>query len=168
MLCDDCHEREATIHLTQILGNKKTVLNLCSQCAHKRGFHNPLKNISFPLGDFLSSMVQKSHSDDTDVAQEVTCSGCGLTFGEFAKSGRFGCGKCYETFHNQLDDLLRKVHGANRHTGKLPSGSPEKMEPLKEERRLQEELRLAVQTEDFERAAELRDKLKALLVSNDR
>jgi len=161
-LCEDCHEREATIHLTQVVGNKQIVLNLCSQCAAKRGFDNPLKNVPFPLGDFLSSMVEKSPSGDSEALQKLVCSGCGMTFSEFRNTGRFGCGKCYEAFHAQLDELLRKVHGANRHSGKFPSGSPERMQPLREERKLQEELRSAIETEDFEKAAELRDRLKAM------
>jgi protein arginine kinase activator len=162
MLCEDCHEREATVHLTQITGNKKSVLNLCPECAEKRGFSNPLKSIPFPLGDFLSSMVEKVYPGGSEAMEKLVCTGCGLRFSEFAKSGRLGCGKCYETFHTQIDDLLRKIHGSARHAGKLPSGSPEKMEPLKEERRLQEALRRAVQAENFEEAAEIRDRLKEI------
>lgn len=162
MLCEDCQEREATVHLTQITGDKKTVLNLCAKCAGKRGFHNPLKSVPFPLGDFLSSMVDKAYSGDPEAAKDLKCPGCGTDFKEFAKAGRLGCGKCYETFRTQIDDLLRKIHGANRHIGKLPLGSPEKMEPLMEERRLQEELRRAVESENFEQAAQIRDRLREI------
>lgn len=162
MMCEDCHEREATVHLTQITGGKKTVLNLCAKCADKRGFQNPLKSMPFPLGDFLSSMVEKAYSDESEAVQDLMCPVCGTDFKKFAKTGRLGCGKCYETFRTQIDDLLRKIHGANRHIGKLPLGSPEKMEPLKEERRLQEELRRAVESENFEQAAEIRDRLREI------
>ena len=68
-MCEDCHERKATIHLTRVVGGKQSVLNLCSKCAAKRGFENPLKNVPFPLGDFLSSMVDKSASGDVDESQ---------------------------------------------------------------------------------------------------
>ncbi len=161
-LCEDCNEREAVIHLTQIIDNKKKVLNLCPRCAEKRGFHNPLKSVPFPLGDFLAGMVVKAYPEGSDEDVQLTCSGCGLKFREFAQTGRVGCGKCYEAFRDQIDGLLRKVHGSNRHSGKLPSGSSEKMEPLKEQRRLQDELRQAVETEDFEHAAEIRDRIKEL------
>jgi protein arginine kinase activator len=162
MLCEDCHEREANVHLTQVVNDKKSVLNLCLECADKRGFSNPLKNVPFPLGDFLSSMVDSPRSDRTGQIQQITCLGCGLTFGEFSKYGRLGCGKCYEAFRTQLEQLLRKIHGSSRHCGKLPAGSPEKMVPLIEERKLQEELRRAVEEEKFELAAELRDRLKTV------
>jgi protein arginine kinase activator len=162
MLCEDCQEHEATIHFTHIADNKKQVLNLCAECAEKRGFHNPLQSMTFPLGDFLASMVEKAYPGGSEEAKHVECPGCGLTLAEFAKTGIVGCGKCYEAFHEQTDDLLRKIHGQSRHTGKMPSGSPERMEPLKEERRLQEALRKAIETEDFEHAAEIRDRLKEL------
>ncbi len=161
-LCEDGNEREAVIHLTQIMDNEKKVLNLCPSCAEKRGFHNTLKSVPFPLGDFLASMVVKAHPEGSDEDVQLTCSGCGLKFREFAQTGRVGCGKCYEAFSEQIDGLLRKVHGSSTHSGKRPSGSAEKMEPLKEQRRLQDELRQAVETEDFEHAAEIRDRIKEL------
>jgi protein arginine kinase activator len=165
MLCQDCQKKEAIIHLTQITGNETTVLDLCADCAARRGFENPLANSPFPLGDFLASMVEKSLTKSTGSQQQLKCDKCGLTFAEFSKTGRFGCGGCYAAFHAPLDDLLRKIHGSNRHTGKLPWGSPDKMKPLLEERKLQEELRDAVKAENFELAAELRDRLKSLSTS---
>ncbi len=164
MLCQDCNEREATIHLTQVINNQKKVLNLCETCAEIRGFSNPLKNIPFPLGDFLSSMVEKAQAAASGSLKQIVCDGCGLTFAAFSKTGRFGCGKCYEAFHPQLDDLLRKIHGSNRHVGRMPAGSPEKMAPIRRELKLKEQLREAVESEDFELAAELRDRLKEMVV----
>ena len=166
MLCQDCNEREATIHLTQVINNKKKVLNLCEVCAEKRGFNNPLKNVPFPLSNFLSSMVEKVQVSSSSSLRQIVCDGCGLTFAEFSKTGRFGCGKCYEAFHPQLDDLLRKIHGSNRHIGCVPVGSPEKMEPIRKELKLKEQLREAVENENFELAAELRDKLKEMMVND--
>ena len=164
MQCQDCNEHEATIHLTQVIDSQKKVLNLCETCAEKRGFSNPLKNVPFPLGDFLSSMVETAQIAATGSLKHIACDGCGLTFAEFSKAGRFGCGKCYEAFRPQLDDLLRKIHGSNRHIGCMPVGSPEKVAPMRRELKLKEQLRVAVESEDFELAAELRDRLKEMLV----
>ena len=165
MLCEDCKEREANIHFTQVVNDEKTVINLCSSCAEKRGFQNPLKNIPFPLGDFLASIVETSDSPET--LRSIVCPKCGLTFEQFSKIGRMGCGDCYAAFGTHLDELLRKIHGANRHSGKLPSLDPEKMAPLQEERKLREALRLAIEREDFEKAAELRDELKELFAKQE-
>lgn len=168
MQCEDCHEREANIHLTQVIEGKKTVLNLCSKCAEKRGFHNPLKNVPFPLGDFLSSMVDKPTEETKGALEHLRCRTCGLTFSEFSRTGRLGCGDCYHAFGKQLDELLRKIHGSNRHVGNLPFGNTEKMEPIKRERKLREELRKAIESEDFEKAAELRDELKEMASTEER
>jgi len=162
MLCDKCKKNEATINFTQVTNDKKINYHLCEDCAQKLGFQNPLKAVPFPLGDFLSSMVDKDFTEGAGALVQVSCSHCGLTFAEFSKSGKFGCGKCYHSFHTQLDDLLRKIHGSNRHVGRLPHGDELKMEPLRKERELQDKLRNAIRNEEFEKAAELRDKLKLI------
>jgi len=166
MLCQDCQKTESTVHLTQIVNNKKVVLNLCKNCAEKRGFHSPFENIPFPLAEFVTGMMSIGKSPaDTEkfkALKSIKCSSCGLTFEALSKIGRFGCGKCYVTFGPDLNDLLRKIHGSNEHRGKVPSGSTETMKPLREDRRLREELRRAIEQEDFEAAAVLRDKIKEL------
>ena len=162
MLCDNCKKNEATINFTQVANDKKIEYHLCESCASKLGFKNPLKAVPFPLGDFLSSMVDKDIKEKTGALVQVNCPQCGLTFSEFSKTGKFGCGKCYRAFKTQLDDLLRKIHGSNRHEGKIPRGDSESMEPLRKERELQEQLRKAIKNEDFEKAAELRDQLRLL------
>jgi len=165
MLCQDCQKREAVVHLTQISGNTTKALDLCAECAERRGFENPLAPQPFHLGDFLKSMAETSLTTSAGGQQELKCEKCGLTFEEFSTTGRFGCGGCYTAFHAPLDELLRKIHSSNRHRGKLPWGSPDKMKPLMEERKLQEELRDAVQAENFELAAELRDRLRSINAS---
>lgn len=166
MLCDNCKKNEATINFTQVANDKKIEYHLCETCAEKLGFKNPLKAVPFPLGDFLSSMVDKDFKQNTGSLVQISCPSCKLTFAEFSKTGKFGCGKCYRAFKSQIDDLLRKIHGSNRHVGKLPHGSETKMEPLRRERELQEKLREAIKNEEFEKAAEIRDKLK--LISEDK
>ena len=166
MLCQDCKKAESTVHLTQIVNNKKVVLNLCKNCAEKRGFHSPFENIPFPLADFVTGMmgVSKSPADSKKLKalQSKKCPSCGLTFEALGKVGRFGCGQCYTVFGADLNDLLRKIHGSNEHRGKVPSGSSETMKPLREDRRLREELKRAIEQEDFEAAAVLRDKIRDL------
>jgi protein arginine kinase activator len=162
MKCQDCRKKEATHHITQVINDQKVVLNLCEECAEKRGFRNPLEGVPFPLAEFLASMLSKAQMKKQPEEVEVVCPACGLSFSDFAKVGRLGCGSCYVTFKEQLDDLLRKVHGSTRHRGKFPNTKRDVMKPLWEENKLQEELRKAIEQEDFERAAQLRDQLKAL------
>jgi protein arginine kinase activator len=167
MICQDCKKREASVHMTQISGNDKTSLSLCRECALARGFHSPLDNMPFPLADILSNMVKATATAaKSDPADELVCRKCGLTFDEFARQGRFGCGECYTAFRPRLESIMRKIHGASLHRGRNPetqSLTPQ-LDPLpvKEEERLEAELKKAIDSEDFERAAELRDKLKTV------
>lgn len=168
MICQDCNKREAQVHFTQIVNNEKQSLSLCHECADARGFHSPLDNMPFPLADILTGMaanlpgVKAQSVDTTDVA----CPGCGLTFTMFTRQGRFGCGECYRTFRDSLEPIMRKIHGASLHRGKTPTvptqEETEVTQSVKEEERLQSEMEKALNAEDYERAAEIRDKLKTL------
>ena len=60
---------------------------------------------------------------------------------------------------------MRKIHGASLHRGRNPEYDkmdPQASMPIREEERLGQELEKAIADEDFERAAELRDKLKTV------
>jgi protein arginine kinase activator len=95
----------------------------------------------------------------------LKCPNCGLTFSDFTGTGRFGCGDCYKAFRSRLEGIMRKVHGASLHRGTIP-GAVDKPDsenlpmPIKEEERLEAELKKAIESEEFERAAEIRDKLR--------
>lgn len=162
MLCQDCGKKEATVQLTREVDKQKVVLRLCAECAKKRGFRNPLEGVPFPLAEFLASMLSQAKTKKTDKEPERACSVCGMSFSDFTEVGRLGCGNCYPTFRSQLDDLLRKVHGTTQHRGKFPHSRRGVMKPLWEENKLHEELKRAIKEEDFERAAQLRDQLKAM------
>lgn len=162
MLCQDCKEHEATVHLTQIANNEKTVLSLCKDCAAKKGFHSPLDSVPFPLSEILSGLIQQEIVAEKGPVEDIKCTGCGLSFETFIKQGRFGCGDCYRTFRSRLEPIMRKIHGSSLHKGKLPSSDSDDILPIKEEERLEAELKKAVEAEDFERAADLRDKLQAI------
>ncbi len=162
MLCEDCGKTEATVHLTQVVNDEKVELHLCRECAEKRRFHTPFEGVPFPLAEFLAGMLDQSLVKKPGKVSDTKCSTCGMLFSDFAKTGRLGCGDCYSTFKRQLNDLLRKIHGSTQHRGRGPFTPGDVMRPLREERKLQEELKKAIQEEDFEKAAQLRDRIKAL------
>ncbi len=161
MLCQDCKKKESSVHLTQIINNEKVVLNLCKNCAENRGFHSPFENMPFPLAEFVTGMMGVGSSLPAKSKKKSLagkkCQFCGLTFEDFGKVGRFGCGQCYKTFGSDLLDLLRKIHGSNEHRGKVPSGTADTVKVIREERKLRDELKMAIEQEDFEKAAEIRD-----------
>jgi protein arginine kinase activator len=162
MLCQDCEKREATVHLTQVVNEEKVELHLCRECADKRRFHTPFEGVPFPLAEFLASMLDQSLVRKPSKVSDTKCPTCEMYFSDFSKTGRLGCGKCYATFKSQLNDLLRKIHGSSQHRGRAPITPDDVMKPLREERKLQEELKKAIQEENFEQAAQLRDRIRAL------
>lgn len=168
MVCQDCKNKEAQVHFTQIVNNEKTSLSLCKDCAAARGFHSPLDNMPFPLANILSGLAADlPQKYQPNVADDLVCESCGLTFEQFTRQGRFGCGDCYKAFRNRLEMIMRKIHGASLHRGKNPEFTQSDVDAamplsIKEEERLQSELEKAINEEEFERAAELRDKLKTL------
>lgn len=167
MLCPECNEREATIHLTQIVNNEKISTSMCEECAARHGFHSPLDNVPFPLAEILSGMTKHlPRKANQPATEKLVCPNCGMDFEQFANQGRFGCGECYQAFRPRLEVIMRKIHGASLHRGRHPgmeaTSDANAIAPVKEEERLESALKRAIDEEDFERAAELRDKLRSL------
>jgi protein arginine kinase activator len=163
MPCDQCHEREAVIHLTQIVNEQVTTLHLCERCAAEKGVESPGAQPKTPLGSFLAAMG-KGYPDQAPVARGAdSCPRCGASFQDFRESGRLGCPECYASFEAPLRDLLRRLHGSTHHMGEryVEPGQRVPDEPAKASD-LREQLRVAVETENFELAAELRDRLRVL------
>src|SRR5688572_12565203 len=163
MSCDQCHEREAVIHLTQIVNEQVTTLHLCERCAAEKGVESPGGVAKTPLGSFLAAMGQDL-SESVPVARtDETCSRCGASLQDFRESGRLGCPECYRSFEVPLRDLLRRLHGSTHHMGeRYAERDGEAADGKQQTAELREQLRLAVETENFELAAELRDRLRVL------
>ena len=158
--CDNCGSKPATVNLTQIENNEMFSYHLCEDCAAEKGLEVTSGPSSSPLPDFLAQIGDEPGEQD-NLAHE--CSFCGLTFSDFREPGRLGCPHCYETFESHLRQLLRRVHGGTKHVGKiyLPP-EPTISEIEKKIGALKRRLERAVEVEDFERAAELRDQMRQL------
>ena len=163
MTCDQCHEREAIVHLTQIVDAEVTTLHLCERCAAERGVEPPAVGKS-PLGSFLAAMGKELEGAALPgVITGEACERCGATLRNFRETGRLGCPDCWRSFESQLRELVRRLHGSTFHVGErytAPGESaPEGAAALGT---LREQLRLAIETENFELAAELRDRLRVM------
>jgi protein arginine kinase activator len=161
MLCDACRERDATVTLTTAVKGEVSVLHLCQQCASERGIETtvttPLKNL---IGDYLPAVQQQAALAQTEALQ---CAFCGMTLRDFRQTGRLGCAHCYSTFEQSLRELLRRVHGNARHSGRqYDPPPPDVVAGLSSVGELRERLRRAVDNEEFELAAMLRDQIKGL------
>jgi protein arginine kinase activator len=161
MVCDNCGAADAVIHLTQIVNNQMSVCHLCEKCAAAKGLEASDAPTNFPLTDFLAQMGGEDAPEPT--SETGRCGFCGLTFADFRETGRLGCPHCWSTFEAHLRGLLRRIHGATSHVGKvyLPP-DPTISEREKRLEGLRKRLQRAVDSEDFERAAELRDQIRAL------
>lgn len=157
MLCESCGKNEAYIHYTKIINGKYEEEHLCEDCA--------LKNFDFDKGFSMNKLFTglidgfKDNKEDKD---ETKCDFCGLSYSKFRHEGKFGCSKCYDTFKDKLDPLIKGLHGHNTHRGKIPTNSSSRVYLKREEDNLQIELENAVKMEEFERAAQIRDELKRL------
>ncbi len=160
MKCDICGVREATVHLTEVINDKVTKLHLCEECARKKSeemqSHFGLTDLLAGLMDLWPSMAE----DRVRREAGVKCPVCGMTYQDFQKTGRLGCGQCYETFAKELGALLRKIHGSDRHAGKMPFKGKEALKEQKDLQRLKTELNELIRAEEFEKAALVRDRIK--------
>lgn len=158
MLCDICGKSDASVHLTEIINDQMTKLHLCEECASQKGAE---MEEHFSLANLLAGLADLGQPIDTTKDKRVKCQTCGLTYNDFRKIGRLGCGQCYETFKMQLVPLLKRVHGSDVHVGKFPGRSGKKPRSRKVNiEDLRKRLKRAVEFEEFEEAAQLRDEIK--------
>ncbi len=165
MICQHCGQKPATTHIKTVLNGQLTEMHLCASCAQKQGYGHLWTDWG-GFGSLLGGLLGEAP------AQEVKrCPGCGASFGEISKSGKIGCAQCYQTFRGQLLPVVQRIHGAARHKGKSPGSSalrvaePHKQlvaveeSPLDEKKRL---LKKAIEEQNFEEAAVLRDQIKEM------
>lgn len=163
MLCDNCRQAEATVHVTQFINGEKRESHLCEACARQEGemWFEPVFSVNKLLGGLLD-LEAGAGVGASPVRTRLRCPNCGLTFADFKRLGHLGCSQCWETFDQQLEPVLRRIQGGTHHTGKVPARAGSALRRRREIERLRQELQAAVAKEEYERAAELRDRLRAL------
>lgn len=170
MLCQKCKNKQANTHIKQVINGELTEMDLCSDCAAKLGFDSGFGGF-LDLGSMMSGFLgMPASAGMTALAREEKCPGCGATFSQISKSGKVGCAKCYDTFYDRLLPTIKRIHGNTVHTGKrlrtarLESGSAKKTENNVENEleSLGRQLSAAVKNQEFEQAAQLRDRINEL------
>jgi protein arginine kinase activator len=160
MVCDSCKERDAVVHLTQIVENAVTQLHLCEKCAAEKGVETTVAMPKHPLAGLLQAAQQQAPMSHGDA---VRCTFCSATLRDFKASGRLGCAHCYGAFESSLRELLRRVHGNSRHVGRrYDPPSPDVLERETTLGELRDRLRRAIESEQFELAADLRDRIRVM------
>lgn len=174
MLCEHCKKNEATIHFREATDGQTREIHLCADCARLLGYGQagspppyPFADMSNGWQDFLGSLF--SQAMPAQGPRGKVCDFCGTTFEEFAKTAMAGCPHCYRAFYNELLPSVERIHGKTHHVGKVPHSASREVLRRRQQadarrqiddmkRRLDE----AVQAQEYEQAAVLRDRIRAM------
>ncbi len=160
MKCEQCKDNDATVHLAHVKNGVREEHHLCESCAEKSE-HQLFINKPFDLwnNDFFKNLVSPY---GTQGKPDTGCPVCGMNYSDFNRSGKFGCSSCYSHFHNRIIPMLERLQGSTEHNGKVPTRGTGVFTTSRQVQRLKQQLRQALQKEEYERAAELRDEIYSL------
>lgn len=152
MKCETCNENDATVHLKQMINGETKELFVCEGCAAKQSMSaaSPLNLVDFLFGVGMSTA--------NEIGSNKACPSCGIQVCELRKNMRLGCPDCYKAFPDELMPMLEEMHEDTRHTGKVPDAQ----RTVSRVHKLKRALSRAVAGEEFEQAAELRDRISAI------
>jgi protein arginine kinase activator len=165
VVCENCGQNPASVHLTQVMGNQRSEVHLCESCARERGFVAGVPGDfgSFGISNLLSSLLGGvAKSPVPSPGAQRRCPNCGMTFSQFSDGGLLGCAQCYDAMERELEPLVRRIHGTTRHTGKVPRRTGGLLRLKRDLAALRSELERAIANEEFEKAAQIRDRVRAL------
>lgn len=186
MLCDNCGKREANVSYSENINGRKRKLNLCEECSKKLGINHMDFNMPIDFSSFFGDFMEGLGTQDFmampifNETKQIKCDQCGFGFEDIVRTGKLGCGNCYQIFEERLDPIIRRIQGANQHVGrtgkiidnkieqKMKKQETSKMEQKEEKKektkleKLQEDLKQAVKEEKYEEAASIRDEIKKL------
>ena len=158
MFCENCKNKAATFHVTEIVGSEKKQIHLCEDCARE-------KNIALPTGslnDFLTGLFEAHAEKEIPELSGVRCPVCGIDYSEVRTGGGLGCSRDYSVFRKGLLPFLERIHGSTRHKGKVPMNAGKHLVNSRKLIQLRRELNKAVDAEEYEKAAGLRDQITDL------
>ncbi|MCL2500091.1 MAG: UvrB/UvrC motif-containing protein [Defluviitaleaceae bacterium] len=158
MLCEKCKKNTATVHMQQFIGGNKTEIHLCQSCSFKMEMPISFENI---FQGFLTSLQSMTANRPTRIPT-TPCERCGMTYEQFKSAGKLGCEACYHTFAKEIEALFKNVQGSTRHEGKFPQRLGADLRARREADQLRRQLKEAVEAENYEDAARLRDQIRAL------
>ena len=160
MLCQVCGKRKATFHFEEVINAEERELHLCEVCAKEKGLSESFFIPSFLLSNLMAGLTELELPFSEEVM--ARCPHCGLDYAQIRKKGKIGCSLCYQTFKDYLAVLLEKIQGKVYHSGKVPKKG--KLEDKKQRQiyKLRKDLEEAIRKEEYEKAAQLRDEIRAL------
>ena len=156
MICSECKSNNATMFYTQTINGETTELALCPECAAKHGLFSGSSLFSdlFTIPAFIKS-------PKTEQNRKI-CSLCGKDEKSFIKDGKVSCPVCYETFEEELSAPIKRIHGNVSHIGRAPSKLKKQNDKKRMLTDLKTQLETAIKNEEYENAAIIRDKIRAM------
>lgn len=182
MICEKCGIREANVKYMEVVNGVRTEHNLCMQCARELDFgpYSSLLEKENPLQQLLSGILFISQPEASESAPDICCPTCGMAYSDFVRDSQFGCGDCYHVFDLLIGERMAKIQGNEPHKGKHPRMMPPKagvnvdesgelrLTPEEELRALEERLKEAVASENYEEAAKIRDSIRAIRAGGEK
>jgi protein arginine kinase activator len=169
MQCENCGQRPATIHQTVIANGQKQESHLCEVCAQENGQIFSGSAHAFPnlsihqlLASFMGQEMSAGSAALSRRQAAPRCASCGLTYSEFADSGRLGCADCYDQLEPHLVPLIKRIHGTTVHSGKVPKRAGGVVRQKRELEGFKQQLNEAIHQERYEDAVRLRDAMRTL------
>lgn len=163
MLCERCNMQNATVHLQQTFNGGKTDIYLCANCAGENELGISFGNLfqGF-LESFFGSQANLTFEKKGETAEHssLKCDSCGLTYDSFKKTSKLGCSSCYTAFKKELEYIIKNIQGSNVHEGKFPKRSGQEFIQKREIERLRLKLKNAIEGEEYEAAAKIRDEIR--------
>ena len=179
MLCQHCNHNEATTHVKTNINGKVTEYMLCADCAEKMGYGNLFHGFTSSFADDFNSLFGSFFENALPARTQATrCETCGSSYTDIQRTGMMGCADCYKLFENEIMPTIRKIHGNTTHCGKNSAAlraeragsvveNAPVAEPVSELEKLRAELNKAIENQEFEKAAELRDRIKSMEGSDE-
>lgn len=158
MLCEYCGRNPAVLRVNTIANGEPAEYSLCAECARKLGYGNLL----IVLGAGMDGVLDKIFPGEGEGTGTLRCKCCGASLGDIVRSGKVGCAECYRTFSEQLTPLIRRIHGSAVHRGKAAGGGLPQVMPKGQLSVMHRRLREAIENENFEQAAAIRDRIRRL------
>lgn len=159
MICQNCNKNDATLHMKRIINGSAAEVHLCSDCARSLGYGEAFSGFGLGFGHLLGELLS---SGEVGSGSSMRCPACGKSFEEIAEDGKMGCAECYAVFYDRLLPSLNKIHGKTAYMGSKPQNGSVKAKTLTLQE-LKLALNEAVERQDFELAATLRDKINEII-----
>lgn len=161
MLCQNCEKSEATTHIKRVVNGDTAQTHLCADCAANLGYGDFFSGFGLNLGELFSGLSESGLSEYAQ-AKKVCCQKCSCTFEDIVRDGKLGCAQCYTAFYDKLLPSLQRIHGRIEHNGKISESAGKETKRTSRLGQLREDLKAAIDEQNFEQAAKLRDEIKEM------